>query len=184
MAKWLLENGVFMGFRFVMDEENGAGYEDVDFQTLNVYLLKNLIWWSDWAAYARVYGQVRQRFSPWGFKDPAASMLIRQYRTVYPGAVFIRCIRDKSEVVESCMRCYNWDEERAELMHDSRVMALDAGLEGARYIDVHLDDVRANEEAVNDAVRDWLKETINVDVYSLAREGGLSAPEEYARQAV
>jgi hypothetical protein len=103
------------------------------------------------APQARAAALVGETFarSPWGFKDPRASLLLPFWRAVAPGLRVIVCVRNPAEVAASMLRRHTdpgWDHwMRMWLRHTADALT---GSAGAERIVVHYDDLVAEPERV------------------------------------
>jgi hypothetical protein len=83
---------------------------------------------AEWTQAVYFQGWIRGRNQDWGFKDPRVADFMSEYVQIFPNATFIRCIRDRSQVIESLQRNYGFSKEMASEFHDRRTANMDESL--------------------------------------------------------
>ena len=148
LAGMLHTLGVDMGEKFVpTDINNPLGYwEDVEFTNLNRDYIAKRLDFAQWKG--QTISLIKRRvarhaengdvqFFRWGLKIPANTNLLPEYKELLPDAQYIVIKRDIEETKKSIMRCYDWDEGKAEHIINLRNTMLNEHLpEGSLVIDL------------------------------------------------
>ena len=145
VSKKLMDLGINMG-RY-LNKDN----EDLEFKMLNQYAVQDQIDIKEWSVL--VGFRINDRVEPWGLKDPRVSRLIMFYNLMLPDAHYIRCHRDKEDVIDSYVRNYGYDKKHWENMVEKREKLLDQYLPKDRTLNVHVDEL--DEYNFKDVLEDW-----------------------------
>ncbi len=106
------------------DEENPKGfYEDLDFRNINEAFMRGTLTYPEFDT--RLENLIKQKKSDWGIKDPRLSELWGLYLKHLPDAKIIITSRNKSAVIDSCVKCYGWTEPNAKRFVENRLKAME-----------------------------------------------------------
>jgi len=152
--------GVFMGSSFYpAHATNPYGHwEDLEFLEPNdLFVMKGQISEQEWRE--KVTAVIARRAAmgtPWGWKDPRTSRLVRKYLELVPQARFLRCRRDREAIVDSFLRAYGnhgWTEPVARRVIEVREGALDKELPANRTLNIDFDELRRDRDT-------WVRQII------------------------
>lgn len=126
-------------------------YEDSDFVKLNEKVILGHISYSYFLAELEELVKARDKeHLQWGLKDPKTSYLLGTYLSIIKEPTIIRCNRDKSLVIDSLMRNYGWDEERARRIYVDRTIRLDNILDGRDHMVIDFSTHRTDSEIIGE----------------------------------
>lgn len=121
--------GVYMGKDFIPADNNNPNghWEDREFTELNRLVLGEKISKEKWKEKTLELVDARSEEAgekPWGWKIPASTNLLPEYKELLPYARYILCERDPEESIESCKKAYGFNDETARNLIEKRVEAI------------------------------------------------------------
>lgn len=133
------------------DGSRDGFHEDPEFVKLNEKVILGHISYSYFLA--ELEELVKQRDKNhirWGFKDPKMSYLLGTYLSIIKEPTIIRCNRDEKLVVDSLMRNYGWDKERARRVYIDRTIRLDNILDDRNHMVIDFSTHRTDSEIIGE----------------------------------
>jgi len=155
VARLLTELGVCMGDGFRADDQNPKGYfEDADMKSANTFRIEGVWDRHTWSRGVLLRTTVLSaRSSVWGWKDPRTAEFIGDIVEMFPGARYVRCVRNESDTLVSYLRCYTWSPADALAVIRRRNRLLDEHLpRDGRTIHVCVEDMATQSERVTRAI--------------------------------
>ena len=130
------------------DEANPlGGYEDLDISKPNKLFVSGHITFPYWnRLICDLLTQKASRGIWWGIKDPTMCHLIGMYLERLPAPKLVRCERPRTLVIPSLMKWYGFTGSEAQLLYDSRRVALDRLLVGRDVLTINFDTKVLDEE--------------------------------------
>ena len=141
--------GVNMGDRLSPPDKANSlgGYEDLDISKPNKMFVSGYInfpYWNQLICDALM--KKESRGIPWGFKDPTICHLLGMYLARWSEPKLVRCERPRTLVIPSLMKWYGFTGNEAQLLYDSRRVALDRLLAGRDVLTIRFDTKVSDEE--------------------------------------
>lgn len=159
VAKLLHENGISMGNSFALSSQHdcGCNFEDLECRKINARFLKNEISYKEYINELCQYGGKRQGETNgnWGVKHPAITYVLGIYVQVFD-PVIIHCTRNKEDVVESCMRCYDFSLDQALRLYNNRTIILKSLLERIEHLEIDFTE-RLSEEHIWEQIEGYFR---------------------------
>ena len=135
--------GIFIGDEFKTLKHNLNGtFEDKEIFDITLDYTINKIRLEEFQKRISVIFQKRQSLEiPWGWKDPRTYKLLDIYFEYFENPRFIRCYRPAHKCMDSMMRCFSWDKDKAYTTFNAINYILDEKLEGRPVLKVFIEDL-------------------------------------------
>lgn len=137
---------IIMGY-----EQNDLNYEDKEFVKLNENILMGHFSFPYYLAHLEDLIKKRSQTNmEWGLKDPKTSYTLGLFLSVIENPIIIRCTRDTDLIIESLMRNYRWDEEKARRVCQDRGTRLDNLLDNRDHLVIDFTTRKTDGEIINE----------------------------------
>lgn len=135
-------------------EEGNQNCEDREFVKLNENLLLGHYSFPFYLAHLEELMKRRCKANKqWGLKDPKTSYTLGLFLSVFKNPTIIRCVRSAGLVINSFVRNYGWDEQKAQQIYKDRTIRLDNVLDGRDHLVIDFTTRKTDEEVINELNR-------------------------------
>ena len=148
---------ISMGTKFKRPDTRtvGGDFEDAEIKRNNQNLLNNDVTFHGWMKIFSLIIENRCSVGgPWGYKDPRTIELLGLHLSFFDRPKIIWCIRNRDLVIKSLVEKFSFTEDRAKLLHDSRIVFGRRLMRGRDYLPIRFTEERRSREDVIQAIHD------------------------------